>query len=514
MPFYDEFRNRVMASYPAIYVVAREDWRAEQEIEKIANNLKVPYLTWTVTSGFKRSEPIIDPLEALKKILRIEGIFVFKNFHRFMDDPEMIQVIKDTIQIGKAVGQTIVFLSNVWKLPDELLDDITRMDFGLPDRVLIEERVLFIHDGIIDKVKEKDKVLSREKIDALVEAGLGMTTWEVENALSLSAAETSSLDPKIISREKAMVVSKSGILEFQQVVESMSNVGGLDNLKTWLGQRKKAFSKEARSFGLPEPKGILLIGPPGTGKSLTAKAVASEWGIPLIRFDLGKLFAGIVGASEENVRRAIALAEAVAPVVLWIDEIEKGMAGSSSSGQTDSGVTSRVFGTLITWMQERKRPVFVVATANNVSNLPPELMRAGRWDEIFSIDLPSEQEREIILAIHLRKKNRTPENFNLSYIAKESAQFSGAELENVVVKALFKAFSEGREVTTDDLMYGVTNTTPLAVTRKEEIDAMRKWAETRAVPASSSRPPEIKPEGEEIKRRKLRMTVEEIGPEE
>ena len=510
MSFTRELELRHRAAYPCVYVVAREDWRCVQEIEKLAKSIKEPFALWTVTKG----EPQ-DPKEALKSCVAVQqgkdivartGFYVFVNFHRFLDDPEMIQTTKDIVQVAKNAGLTIVFVCNVYKLPDELQDDISRLEFTLPDKELLYERVDFLlesTEGI-----RKPTLDERERI---AESALGMTTAEAENAMALSVIETGKrgeIDPKIVAREKARAVSKNGILEFYEPQVGMSDIGGLANLKTWLSMRKDAFSKEARAYGLPDLRGILLVGVPGCGKSLTAKAVSSEWGIPLLRFDVGRLFQGLVGASEENVRKAIATAEAVAPVVLWIDEIEKGLAGMGGSGSTDSGVTARVFGTLLSWMQERQRPVFVVATANNVSNLPPELMRAGRWDEIFSVDLPSYEERIEVLKIHLKKRKRDPEQFNLEYIAKESAQFSPAELESVIVKAMFIGFSSKREITTEDLMEALTQTVPLSVTRREDIEAMRTWAATRAVPASSAEPPRISEASEVGNRRKLRFITE------
>ena len=506
--FTRDLELRVRASFPCLYVVAREDWRCEQEIEKVAKKLGVQYTKWTATRGFDGKKDIFDPQDAIKKVMGQPGVFSFINFHRYLDDPQMIQTVKDLIQVGKAAGQTVVFVCNVWKLPDELQDDVSRVEFSLPDKELILERL----DYLLSDNSLKSKVLAPEERDKIAEAALGMTTWEAENAMALSLIELGRIDYKVIATEKARAVAKSGILEFYQPGVSMADVGGLDNLKMWLTTRRNAFSKEAKEYGLPDPKGILLVGVPGCGKSLTAKAVASDWNLPLIRFDLGRLFQGLVGASEENVRRAIATAEAVAPVVLWIDEIEKGMAGAGGSGSTDSGVTARVFGTLLSWMQDRQRPVFVVATANQVQNLPPELMRAGRWDEMFSVDLPSQKEREEVFKIHLKKRHRDPGNFKLDYLSQESGQYSPAEIEQVIVKGMFKAFSAGREVETEDLMEALAATVPLSVTRREDIDALRTWAQTRAVPASSAEPPKISDAADAVGKRKLRMvtTVEEI----
>lgn len=511
MNFAEDLAQRVRASYPALYIVAREDWRCAKEVERVAKELGVPFHQWTVTKGWDNNSGTTDPLAAIKAVVQREGVYCLINFHRYLDDPEMIQTVKDTVQVGKLVGQTLCFVSNVYKLPDELMDDVSRLEFGLPDRDLLSERIDFILDS--DNVRGVVPTPDNGQRDKLVEAALGMTTWEAENAFAISILRKGRLDPKIVSEEKAKVVSKGGVLEFYEPQVGMADVGGLDNLKAWLTQRKDAFSKEAREFGLPEPRGILLVGIPGCGKSLAAKAISSEWGIPLLRFDVGRLFQGLVGASEENTRRAIQTAEAVAPAVLWIDEIEKSMAGMGGSGSTDSGVTARVFGNILSWMQERKRPVFVVATANQVQNLPPELLRAGRFDEVFAIDLPSDKEREEILSIHLKKRRRDPASFNLRHIAKEAMQFSGAELEAVVVKGLFNAFAQRRELEDGDLMYAITATVPLAVTRREEIDILRQWTKTRAIPASSAVPPEVSTLDEATARRKVRITsvVEEIN---
>jgi SpoVK/Ycf46/Vps4 family AAA+-type ATPase len=274
------------------------------------------------------------------------------------------------------------------------------------------------------------------------------------------------------------------MLEYYEHREEFSDVGGMEVLKDWLVKRRSAFGSRARDFGLPLPKGILLIGVPGTGKSLTAKAVGALWQMPLLRLDVGKIFAGLVGSSEENVRTVIKTAEAIAPAILWIDELEKGFSGTGSSGSTDGGTTSRVFGTFITWLQEKTTPVFVIATANNVHQLPPELLRKGRFDEIFFCDLPDREDRRQIIDIHLRKKNRDPGQFDMEKLIDATVDYSGAELEQAVIAALYDAFDSGNDLDTNSLLKTCSELVPLAITMREMIDQMREWARTRARPAS------------------------------
>jgi SpoVK/Ycf46/Vps4 family AAA+-type ATPase len=298
---------------------------------------------------------------------------------------------------------------------------------------------------------------------------------------------TRTFDIPTILDEKKQIIRKSGMLEYYEQTEDVHDIGGLEVLKEWLAKRRHAFSSRAREFGLPLPKGILLIGVPGTGKSLTAKAVGRLWEMPLLRLDVGKIFAGLVGSSEENIRQVIHTAEAIAPAILWIDEIEKGFSGTGSSNMSDGGTTSRVFGSFITWLQEKRSPVFVIATANNVSQLPPELLRKGRFDEIFFCDLPSADERKQIFDIHIRKKNRDPSGFELDRLVSATGDFSGAEVEQAVVAALYDAFDAGGDLDTEGLLAALSDIVPLAVTMREQIEAMREWARTRARDASGRR---------------------------
>jgi SpoVK/Ycf46/Vps4 family AAA+-type ATPase len=316
---------------------------------------------------------------------------------------------------------------------------------------------------------------------------MGLTINEAENVFAKTLVQTGGLSEKdvpIILSEKEQIIRKSGMLEYYRASEEFGNVGGMGELKDWLRKRKSAFSADARSFGLPNPKGALLIGVQGCGKSLCAKALASLWKVPLLRLDLGKVFSSLVGSSEENVRQAVQIAESVAPAILWVDEIEKAFSGTQSSSFSDAGTTSRVFGTFITWLQEKTAPVFVIATANNISQLPPELLRKGRFDEIFFVDLPDREDRAEIFRIHITKRDRDPNNFDLQKLAAETDGFSGAEIEEAVTASLFDVFDNNTDLTTEGLLQSVHATVPLYTTMKEDIEKTREWAKERARPAS------------------------------
>ena len=345
---------------------------------------------------------------------------------------------------------------------------------------------------ILESVAEDRFSLPASRVNPtkrLIESAKGLTAMEAELAFAKAAAQNGQLTENeidIINAEKEQIIRKSGILEFFQPSESMASVGGLDQLKEWFNQRGGAFTEEAAEFGLQPPKGVMLLGIPGCGKSLTAKAAAALWRFPLIRFDLGKGFGGIVGESERKIREALRVAEAVSPCILWIDEIEKGLSGSQSSGQTDGGVTSRVFGTFLTWMQEKTAPVFVLATSNNIAQLPPEMLRKGRFDEIFFCDLPSEKIRRDIFKIHLSTHNEDIlDQFDLERLARNSPLFSGAEIEQAVKDGMFTAFSQKRRLSESDIDSAIRSTYPLAKTMREGIRDMREWASARARMASS-----------------------------
>jgi SpoVK/Ycf46/Vps4 family AAA+-type ATPase len=346
----------------------------------------------------------------------------------------------------------------------------------------------------VRKVRDVKMDLDETGRERLLQAALGLTLGEAENVFAKIIVTGDGLevdDIQAVFAEKQQIIRKSGLLEYYPTTENFDHVGGLVALKDWLEKRSLAFSKEAQAFGLPAPKGILMLGVQGCGKSLCAKAVSSLWQLPLLRFDMGRMFNSLVGSSEENVRKAVAVAESVAPAILWVDEIDKAFAGSQGSGSSDGGTTARVFGTFLTWLSEKKSPVFVVATANDISHLPPELMRKGRLDEIFFVDLPGQTERAQIFAIHLSRRKRLPENFDLPALAENSKDFSGAEIEEAITSAMYDAFYAGRELETGDLLKALYETVPLARTMDEQINRLRSWASGRARDASNARPESV-----------------------
>jgi ATP-dependent 26S proteasome regulatory subunit len=492
-----EIENLIRARYPIIYVVSWEEHRVEATLRAVAERRRKQLFIWTTTNGLQqegqrpRTDGTTDPLQAMDEVMKSQdaAIFLFKDFHRFLkDDAQIVRKLRDLAYHLKRSYKSVVLVSPVLELPTELEKEITVVDYALPTADEIRTQV----QQTAEATKEDERLhcdLTPEQLDQIVRAAQGLTTIEVDNVLMKSLVEKQCLDADVILAEKEQIIRKSGVLEYFHTDETIDDVGGLDALKQWLMKRRKAFGEAAREYGLPQPKGLLLIGVQGCGKSLTAKAVAHLWQLPLLRLDVGRIFSGIVGSSEERMRRAISTAESIAPVVLWLDEVEKGFSGTQSSSFSDAGTTSRVFGSFVTWLQEKESPVFVIATANNIQLLPPELLRKGRFDEIFFIDLPSCEERRQIVTIHVAKRlktGRTLEEFDTEGIADETPAFSGAEIEQAVVSAMYDAFDDdGRPFTTEDVLKAVRETFPLAVTMREQIDDLREWAEDRARPAST-----------------------------
>lgn len=493
----------IRAKYPIIYIVSAEERRVEELLRSVASRRHKQLFGWTLTEGvadISTLKPIVvdggarEPMQVLDAIAssRESAIFVLKDFHPFLDNARLplenavvVRKLRDLIGHLKESPKTLVLLSPVLAYPPELEKDITVLDYSLPaadelagalDRVLRSARFL----------GEQGLELDEEQRSRIVRAAQGLTCTEAENVFAKSLVMHRRLDLDVIIAEKQHLIQKSKVMEFFAAPEDFEDVGGMNDLKEWLRKRGNAFSERARRFGLPEPRGLLLLGVSGSGKSLIAKAIANQWHLPLLRLDMGRVFGELVGASEHNMRQALRLAENVSPAVVWLDEIDKGLAGTASSGRSDAGTAARVFGTFLTWMQEKKSPVFIVATANDISALPPETLRRGRFDEIFFVDLPTLAERQEIWAIHLRKRGRPPGSFDLRQLAAESDGFSGAEIEQVIIAALYDAFDEGHDLEMADLLSNISQTVPLSQTMRDQVETLRRWGRRHARPAGGA----------------------------
>lgn len=476
----DRLVNYFKASFPGLAIQTTEEPRVLADIIEAAKVVKRDVVIWSATEGLKQLLPnpkeyndTKDPVDALKQRLK-NTVYIFRDICSFPfdRDPILARSFRDLLTWAPVEGACVVVTGPEFKSNATFEKLVTVMDYSLPGPDDLEK----IAQGIAESVGKK--IESNQEI---IRAMGGLSTSEAENALALSVIETNKFDPAVIYREKVQAVRKTNLLDIcQPDPRGLEAIGGLSELKGWIVKRRRAYTPEAEKYGLSTPKGVLLVGVPGTGKSLTAKAIGTALGVPTVKLDIGNLFNSLVGESEARTRDALKLAEAMSPCVLWVDEIDKGLSGSSGSGSGDSGVTRRVFGTIISWMQERKRPVFLVATANQVGHLPPELLRKGRFDEIFAIDLPSDKERETIFSIHLTKRSRDAKKFDLKALAAATEEFTGSEIEVAIDEAMFNAFDQDREVETDDIVNAAKGTTPLAKTAKEQIDAIREWAKSRA----------------------------------
>ena len=507
--------NLFKARFSFVYIPTWEEIRIVDLITKIANNVKTiktkrDVFIWSCTEGLKKNlkdgqESVNngnEPIDALNFIDNYNNpaILILKDIHPLLGqnnrnaDYNLIRKIRDVAGSLKNadVSKNVVIIAPSLVLPLELQKDITVVDFDLPTldeiKSLLNEMIeMNESSGILIDLKEDEK-------EVLCKAAQGLTLQEAENAFAramVSKGQLTIQELDVILDEKCQVIKKTGILEFIKSDFNMNDVGGLENLKKWLIKRNNSWlGKAQKDYNLPAPKGVLITGVPGCGKSLTAKAMSALWQLPLLRLDVGKIFSGLVGSSEENMRKAIQTAEAVAPSILWIDEIEKGFGGNG--GERDGGTATRVFGTFLTWMSEKTKPVFVIATANNINALPSEMLRKGRFDEIFFVDLPTKAERKVIFKLHLEKrlKGSISKDFAvtdtlLNKLAEITEGFVGPEIEQVVISALFEAFSENRTLSEKDLYKVIKNTVPLSTTQSEQILAIREWANERAVAATA-----------------------------
>ena len=493
----EEIEVLIRARYPLLYIVSWEEQRVQDWLVEVARKRNKRVFEWSFTTGIvpagtsvqsqrPRTSATKDPVAALDHVIdQVEpAIYLFKDLHPFLtrNNFAAIRKLKEIGTQLKNSTKTIVLVSPTMELPPELEKEVTVIDFPLPEA----RDISALLDRILQDVKHQPGVrvdLPPQSRERLQKAALGLTLSEAENVFAkilVTGGRLGEEDLEAVFSEKRQIIRKNGLLDYCETDARFERVGGLHSLKEWLRKRALAFADKARDFGLPPPKGLFLLGVQGCGKSLCAKAVSRLWGMPLLRLDVGRMFGSLVGSSEENMRRAIQVAESIAPVVLWVDEIEKAMAGARSSGSTDSGTAARVFGTFLTWMSEKTSSVFVIATANGISELPPELLRKGRFDEIFFVDLPDEEERREIFRIHLTLRKRDPSEFDLDGLSREASGFSGAEIEEAIVSALYDAFSDDVPLSSAHVQKALRETVPLSRTMEGDLNRLRTWAEGRA----------------------------------
>ena len=514
MKFVDELQNYLKARYPLILIKSTEEDRLSMDLREVAKTLNHDLITWSIASGLKSDnkqfdvgtvEPkkAIDVCESIAKTDK-PTIFVFYDIVPVMANPQSGTIYQRRLKEFALNIRTngyrcnCIIVSPTSEMSGSINSELTVLDYPLPNRKEVGEQI----NKFINQYKDIRGVFvdtAVETVSALTNAALGLTYAEIDNCLSRALVEDHRLDMsdvKSIVNEKKQIIRKSGILEYVENKLSLEDVGGLNVLKRWLELRGKTFSEDAKAFGLNPPKGVLLVGIPGCGKSLTAKCIASAWNMPLLKLDMGKIFGKYVGDSEANIRQALKTAEAIAPCVLWIDEIEKGMA----SGGGDGGTSARVFGNILTWMQDKTSPVFTFATANNIRNLPPELLRKGRFDEIFFVDLPDYEERKKILEIHISKLGRDVKNFDLDKLARlsgednlgTSVRLAGAEIEAWVKDSLMEAYARKTngdakaDLSMEDFETVLQRMVPMAKMRVEDFKDLRDWANENAVSASVS----------------------------
>jgi ATP-dependent 26S proteasome regulatory subunit len=432
-----------------------------------------------------------DPVQALANLetMTLEAVFVLKDFHRHMDNPVVVRRLRDVGQKFSANRRTLVLTAPSVEMPPELASLVEFLDLPLPDQPRLREIIRETYTRLAGTHTLKLQ-LDANGVDAMAANLRGLTEEEADRAISQTLVARLALSADCITDvldAKKSLLKRSQMLEFVEAKDNMASVGGLENLKNWLRQRQGAWDDHARDFGLEAPKGVIILGVQGCGKSLCARATAGEWKLPLVKFDTAAVYDKFIGETEKRIQKVFKVAEGLAPCVLWIDELEKVFAGSGpDSASADAGVSARLLASFLSWMQDRKAPVFVAATCNNVTVLPPELIRKGRFDELFFVDLPSQEERKQIFAIQLTKRKRKPEDYDLDRIVEAAKGFSGAEIESAVQGAMYAAFSRKQELSNEDLLTALSSTVPLSVTRAEEIATLRDWVKDRAVWASAA----------------------------
>ena len=492
MKFTSELALFLKARYPIIYINTIEEDRVEYIIRKnIKTNLNRSIYSWDFVDGYTNNPnnqgfAKRNPLQALELIERLNAetpaLFLLKDFNRFLTDLSISRKLRNISRILKLQPKTIIIIGSELNIPKELQELITVLEFQLP----LEDE---INQELTRLINSLNLQITPELFKNLTQACQGLSLERIRRVLSKIIATYKTIDDNSIAvllSEKKQIISQTDILEYCSVNEQIANLGGLNNLKDWLNKRKTAFSLQASKYGLPTPRGLLLIGIQGTGKSLTAKAIANDWQLPLLKLDVGKLFGGIVGESESRLRQMINVAETISPCILWIDEIDKAFTNTDSKG--DSGTSNRVLATFISWLSEKTKPVFVISTANNIDLLPLEILRKGRFDEIFFLDLPKKEEREEIFKIHLQEfRPNSWTSFDYAKLSQLSESFSGAEIRQSIIEGMYLAFYENREFTTDDICLALKELIPLANLESNQMIKLQNWASSGQIRLASSK---------------------------
>jgi SpoVK/Ycf46/Vps4 family AAA+-type ATPase len=493
MKFTSELALFLKARYPIIYIITVEEDRVEYIIRKnVKTNFNRSIYSWDFVDGYTNNPNNEgfgkrNPLQALELVERLNSetpaLFLLKDFNRFLTDLSISRKLRNISRILKLQPKTIIIIGSDLTIPKELQELVTVLQFELP----LEEE---INQELTRLIQSLNIQIDAELFENLTRACQGLSLERIRRVLSKIIATYKTINANsiaILLSEKKQIISQTEILEYCSVNEKIANLGGLNNLKDWLNKRKTAFSIQASNYGLPTPRGLLLIGIQGTGKSLTAKAIANDWQLPLLKLDVGKLFGGIVGESESRLRQMINVAETISPCILWIDEIDKAFTNTDSKG--DSGTSNRILATFISWLSEKTKPVFVISTANNIDLLPLEIIRKGRFDEIFFLDLPKLDEREEIFTIHLQEfRPNKWKSFDIPKLAQLSESFSGAEIKQSIIEGMYQAFYEKREVTTEDISFALKEFVPLANLESKQMTKLQNWATSGQIRLASSKP--------------------------
>jgi len=519
---FERLKILIDSSTPIVVLETVEEMRAVRMVRAACSALNLATFEWTIASGLMRSggdvgtqvpdagrpaahdpndtQAIYQSREPAQMLGNLEAIsteaaFILKDFHRHMDDPVVVRRLRDVGQKFSRNRRTVIITAPAIAIPAELASLVEFLELPLPDqgrlRQIVDEMIVRV-----GKTHTLKRTLDTAGLDALANNLRGLTEEEAERAVSQALVTRYGVTPEIVTdvlQAKKEMLKRSEMLDFVEASENLSVVGGFENLKRWLKQRQGAWEDGAREFGLDPPRGAIILGVQGCGKSMCARAIAGEWKIPLVKFDTAAVYDKYIGETEKRIQKVFQVAEELAPCVLWIDELEKVFAGSGpDSASADAGVSSRLLASFLSWMQDRRAPVFVAATCNNVTVLPPELIRKGRFDELFFVDLPNQTERRQIFQITLTRRKRNPAEFNLDQVAAAARGYSGAEIDAAVQTAMYAAYAGKRPLNSEDLVDALKATVPLSTTRAEEIERLREWAQNRTVAASS---PEAKSQG-------------------